>query len=304
MLIKKKDSIQKNIEQLENIKQLPNLSKEKLIKVEKELKLLRSGNKGEQDSAYFIDFYYKDSKNWVVIHDFRIEFNGYIAQIDHLLINRTLDFYVLETKHYSHGIKVTGNGEFLVWFRNKYFAIESPIQQNQRHVKVLRKLLEEEDLLPKRLGFSLQPNFLPYILVSPHSRVIRPHKREFNTDMLIKADQFYKQIQESIDNKSTFLCTASIAKIISQDSLRQIGEKLVSYHKPVKINYYDKFGISKIENLKLSCPNEIASQKKINYYCYNCKQAISKKTALFCFKNKSRFQGKAYCYGCQKILKF
>jgi hypothetical protein len=217
-----------------------------------------------------------------------------------LLINRLLDVYVLETKHYAHGIKVTERGEFLVWFQNKYVAIESPIEQNQRHIKVLKSLLNKEEILPKRLGLTLQPNFLSYILVSPKSRVIRPNKRYFNTDMLIKADDFHKQIQENVDKKSTLSSTVSIAKMISKKSLREIGQKLVSYHKPVKINYYDKFGISKTEELKSSRTNVTPNQEKPNYYCYNCKQAISKKVALFCFKNKSRFQGKAYCYGCQK----
>jgi len=216
-------------------------------------------------------------------------------------MNRLLDVYVLETKHYANGIKVTERGEFLVWFENKYVAIESPIEQNQRHIKVLKSLFNKEEILPKRLGLTLQPNFLSYILVSPKSRVIRPNKRYFNTDMLIKADDFHKQIQGNVDKKSTLLSTVSIAKMISKKSLREIGEQLVSYHKPVKTNYYNKFGISKTEELKLSRPNVTQNQQKSNYYCYNCKQAISKKVALFCFKNKSRFQGKAYCYGCQEL---
>ena len=111
---------------------LPNLPKEKLLQAEKEFKILKSGNQGEQNSAYFIDFYYKDSQNWAIIHDLRIEHDGLTAQIDHLLLNRCLDFYVLETKHYARGIKITEYGEFLVEYQNNYVAIESPIEQNKR----------------------------------------------------------------------------------------------------------------------------------------------------------------------------
>ena len=95
MILKEKDPIGTNLEQLENIAKLPNLPKEKLSKIKKEIKLLKSGNKGEKDSAYFIDFYYKDAQNWVVIHDLRVEYDGFVAQIDHLLINRFLDFILL-----------------------------------------------------------------------------------------------------------------------------------------------------------------------------------------------------------------
>uniref|UniRef100_B8HNU6 NERD domain protein n=1 Tax=Cyanothece sp. (strain PCC 7425 / ATCC 29141) TaxID=395961 RepID=B8HNU6_CYAP4 len=302
MILKEKDSIDTNLEQLENIRNIPNLSKEQLAKVEKELKLLRSGNKGEQDSAYFINFYYKDSPNWAVIHDLRIECDNCIAQIDHLLINRCLDFYVLETKNYARGIKVTEHGEFLVWFQNRYIAIESPIEQNQRHVKVLKSLLQGEDLLPKRLGFSLQPDFLPYILVSPESRITRPQAKDFNTDMLIKADTFYKQTQDNLNNESILSSIGSMAKIISQDTLKEIGEKLVSYHKPITMNYYDKFGISRTQVLESSKTSVSLRQDQSKYYCYNCKKSISEKIASFCFNNKNRFKGKAYCYDCQKIF--
>ncbi len=306
----RKDPIDGNIEQLEVIRNIPNLPKDKLEKIEKEQRILRAGNKGEQDSAYFIDFYYKDSKNWAIIHDLRIEHKGYVAQIDHLLINRFLDFYVLETKHYSQGVKVTEHGEFLVWHQKRYLSIESPIEQNKRHVKVLKSLLKEEEMLPKRLGVSLLPGFRPYILVSPKSRVIRPSKKAFNTDMLIKADEFHKQTQDNLDNEGMLATFGSMAKTISQASVKEIAEKLARCHKPITINYYDKFGISKKQidkpliNTKkithLPNPAKQKTEENSKYYCYKCKNAISEKVALFCFNNKIRFKGRAYCYGCQK----
>jgi hypothetical protein len=112
MILKEKDPIDKNLEQLEKIARLPELPKATITRIEKEIKFLKSGDKGEQDSAYFIDFHYKDSKNWVIIHDLRIEYGGLVAQIDHLLINRFLDFYVLETKHYSQGVSAAISRSF------------------------------------------------------------------------------------------------------------------------------------------------------------------------------------------------
>ena len=44
--------------------------------------------KGEQEAAYHIDFHLKDSQNWAVIHDLRVEWNGRGAQMDHLHIDR------------------------------------------------------------------------------------------------------------------------------------------------------------------------------------------------------------------------
>ncbi|MEL6602981.1 MAG: nuclease-related domain-containing protein [Cyanobacteria bacterium J06614_10] len=252
MIIKEKDAVDANLKTLEGIARLPNLSKEKRSNVTKEIKKLRSGNKGEQSSAYFIDFYFKDSKNWAVIHDLRLEYNGLVAQIDHLLINRFCDFYVLETKHYARGVKVTERGEFLVLVRKHYIAIESPIEQNKRHIKVLKQVLKGESVLPKRLGISLQANCLPYILVSPTSRVIRPSKKDFNTDMLIKADELHKQTQENIEHESLIASVGSAARMISQASLQAIAKRLVSHHKPIAIDYYAKFGIDQAQFIDTS----------------------------------------------------
>ncbi|NTV47823.1 MAG: NERD domain-containing protein, partial [Chlorobiales bacterium] len=44
----------------------------------------------------------KNSKNWAVIHDLRLEHENQVAQIDHLMINRSFDFYVLESKNYAY----------------------------------------------------------------------------------------------------------------------------------------------------------------------------------------------------------
>lgn len=206
-----------------------------------ELKRLTSGNQGEKDSAYFIDFYYKNSPNWAIIHDLRIEHNGLVAQIDHILINRFLDFYILETKHYARSIKITEHGEFLVSFQKSYRAIESPIEQNKRHIKVLKTLLQGEEILPKRLGIPLQPHFLAYVLVSPKSRVIRPKAKDFKTDAVIKSDEFYKQTRDNLNNESILTTLGSITKIISSESLQQIAKNLVSYHRPSQFDYYKNF---------------------------------------------------------------
>ncbi len=245
MILKKKNSINASLRQLKEITKLPNLPKAKLSQVEKEIKLLRSGNKGEQDSAYFIDFYFKNSRNWAVIHDLRLEFHGLVAQIDHLLINRKFDFYVLETKHYANGIKVTERGEFLVFSQNKYRVIASPVEQNKRHIKVLSNLLKKEKILPTRLGLPIQLNFLPYILVSPQSRIIRPSAKKFNTDIVIKSDKLYQQTQDNINDSSLLSDIGAVMKIISSQSLMDVARKIISYHQPIEINYYGKFGISK-----------------------------------------------------------
>ena len=302
MIIKSKDKAEVALKQLEEIQNIPSITRQTRTKVEREIQIIKKGLRGEKDSAYYIDFYFGDSKNWAIIHDLRIEHKNLVAQIDHLLINRFLDFYILETKNYTHGIKINDRGEFLVWTGKQYTPIESPIEQNQRHIEVMKRVLETEPILPKRAGIKIQSSFFSYILVSPKSRVIRPEKKIFDSNLVIKSDELNTKLEQNIENKNTFSSLVSLTKLISQDSLVEIANKVASYHRPTKIDYYKKFNINisdkKIKDLKI----QKKSPQKTKYYCFKCSQTITNKVASFCFSNKNRFQGKAYCYTCQRLF--
>lgn len=94
MLLKQKDSRDTDINELNRLLGL-NLTAKQRFFVERELKCLQSGERNEQNSAYYLDFRFKNSQNWALLHDLRIEHRGRVAQIDHLLINRFLDIYSL-----------------------------------------------------------------------------------------------------------------------------------------------------------------------------------------------------------------
>ena len=97
MVFKHKDSQEPQVHALEwRIKQSRDAKESANLR--KSLGMLRAGVRGEKQSAYYIDFRLKDSPNWAVIHDLRIELHDRVAQIDHVLINRFRETYVIETK--------------------------------------------------------------------------------------------------------------------------------------------------------------------------------------------------------------
>lgn len=122
MIIKSMDS------RLEDKKELEVLLKKYLTPLQRssiksELKAIEKGLSGEKNSAYYIDFYFGHSENWAIIHDLRIEHKGRVAQIDHLLINRFFDIYVLESKHYTYKVKISGpEGEFEIYDGKQYIG--------------------------------------------------------------------------------------------------------------------------------------------------------------------------------------
>jgi hypothetical protein len=137
MLIKERDNSE-DISELEWFLKNPKIPEQIKNKIEKEIKYIKSGITGQKEAEYNIDFHYKNSLNNYIIHDLRIELNGLVAQIDHLIINRFLDVAVCESKNFFEGVGINNNLEFSSFYAGKPHGISSPIEQNKRHIKVLK----------------------------------------------------------------------------------------------------------------------------------------------------------------------
>lgn len=198
-----------------------------------ELRIRKAGLKGEAESAYLIDFHFERSPNWAVIHDLRLEYRGRTAQIDHLLINRWLDIYVLESKHFNAGLKITQDGEFLRWddYRKTYTGMASPLEQNERHIAVLQDVTQTLEW-PQRLGLRIAPTFHSLILIAPTARIDRA--KRFDSSRVIKADQLKKQIDKSLESENAFLGLLKVtAKIVSSETVEFVARRLTALHRPL-----------------------------------------------------------------------
>lgn len=202
-------------------------------RLDEELRIRRAGLKGEVESAYHIDFHFGTTKNWAIVHDLRLEFGGRVAQIDHLLINRWLECYVLESKHFHAGLRITEDGEFERWnnYTKAYEGMASPLLQNERHIEVLRQVVDTIEL-PSRLGLRMPLSFHTLIMVSPDARIVRPKK--FDTSRVIKADQLKQRLWKDIDEKNGLIAVVTTAaKLVSTDTVDSVARQLVAKHRPL-----------------------------------------------------------------------
>jgi hypothetical protein len=240
MIIKRMDSKQEEVRELEAFLK-GKLTPSQRFLIEKELKALKSGVSGEKDSAYYIDFYFGNSKNWAVIHDLRLEHKGQVAQIDHLLINRFFDIYVLESKSYPFKLKISPEGDFQVYYRKEYVGIPSPIEQNKRHIHLLGLFLKSHKFLPKQMGISIRPRFKNFILISPKSIIMRPPEKIFDASCVIKADTLRTKIDREVDKWHPLSDLVTLSKICSSSTLMETARRLAAFHKPLKIDFRAKF---------------------------------------------------------------
>lgn len=249
MIIKAADDKSASIADLEAFLSDARIPDDVKRKIEKERNNVSAGAANERDSAYFIDFRFGPTKNWMVLHDLRIEEAGRVAQIDHLLINRFLEFYVLESKSFSNGIAINELGEFNTWIGNRPVGIASPIEQNRRHMAVLDDLLRALPM-PTRLGIRIAPTLKSFVLVSDKANIKRPAKTKFDTDQVIKAEALSALIDDEIDKMGVGTILSNAAKMVSPDTIETIARLLESEHRTKTIDYVGKFGLAAFTTAK------------------------------------------------------
>jgi hypothetical protein len=311
MLIKSADSKESQIAILQNLLSHERVPLEKRQLIDRELRNLSIGIATEKQAAFEIDFYAARSKNLFVIHDLRLEIGGRVAQIDHVLMNRAFEVFVVETKTFSSGLSINGRGEFSTSYDGKEVGIPSPVEQNARHISVLRDAFKEIGL-PKRLGITLHPSFNSVILVSPKAVINRPKITNFDAS-IIKLDQFFSWYNEKMD-QLTLKDAVGILKVCSSATVNNLGEKLLSLHKPARVDYIKKFELAPVllsrepiksvyaERTISVAPTVLKSKEDTEYFCVKCKKPIAQVVAKYCWNNKSRFEGKAYCRACQSRI--
>lgn len=300
MLIKSADNKGADIAILQKLLAHEGVSHEKKQLIERELRSLSIGIETERQAAFEIDFYAARSNNLFVIHDLRLAIGGRVAQIDHVLMNRAFEVFVLETKTYGTGLSINEEGEFSTIYDGKEVGIPSPAEQNARHISVLKDAFKEIGL-PKRLGIPMQPSFHSVVLVSPKAVINRPKAAKLDAS-IIKLDQFFSWYHQEMD-KVRLKDVIGILKVCSSHTVRSIGEKLLALHQPARIDYIKKFELASALLCKSPLPiaqmNNLSGTKQTQYFCADCKTSIASVVAKFCWNNKARFGGKAYCRVCQ-----
>ena len=161
MLLKTADDRAPDIASLEALLRRPGIDARVARSIEGEIWAIRLGARAEADAAYQLDFNLKDGGHWAVIHDLRLDIEGQVAQIDHLVISRMLEVFVCESKSYSGGVKVNEFGEWITFRDRRPVGIPSPIEQNRRHIAVLERAI--------KLGYFELPRRVIAIKWSPGS---------------------------------------------------------------------------------------------------------------------------------------
>ena len=300
MLLKTADDKAPDIQALEALLRRSDVDARTRRDIEDEIWSIRLGAKSEADAAYQLDFDLKESRSWVTIHDLRLDIDGQVAQIDHLVISRLLEVFVCESKSFTSGVKVNEHGEWTTFRGRLPVGVPSPVEQNRRHIAVLERAIKLGYVkLPRRI-VAIKPTFLSRVLVSANGTISRPPRKKLaELDAVVKVDQFRTHTLQRD------LSTLSILKIVGSDTLEAFGRQLVALHQPRQVDWASRFGLTETPPVPVVSPTpapgtQPTAPKPSGIQCASCGVEVTRAEASFCRFNKARFDGQIYCMPCQQ----
>ena len=316
MILKPADDKGKRLKLLEDLQQSDVLDFAQKKWLRTELMRLRKGIQGEKDSAHYLDSYFKNSESHVVLHDLRFVLKGEVAQIDHLVINRGLGMYLVETKNYAGNLVINDHGEFTVEYDDVQFGIESPIEQSHRHGRILARLLELLEIVGRT---QKQPELFHVVMLHPKARIQRPNAKAFDTSNVIKADQFPSWHGQFVESKGVGTILKAALNMRSLDTIREWGEKLKRQHRPADLMALPDFmqprakpavvpraasatpasaAVPAHTSVLTPTPAPLPAatpEPARRLICTQCGAKISYAEGKFCWNNPRRFNGLQYC---------
>lgn len=288
-------------------------------RIEHEIRNIRAGERGERDAAYFIEFHTGGSQNIVTLHDLRLELEGRVAQIDHLVITRLFHMWLCESKSFADGVSINEHGEWSAYYGRKTYAIPSPIEQNKRHAALLADVFDRGLVdLPKRFGITLRPEIRTVVVVSNRARITRPPRwaasRVDGLDRVVKADQLMAMIDRMVDErfqKLDFVAVATLAKAVSAETIGRVGVQLAALHRPGSVDWAARFGLgaevrdpsrataARAPASDSHVPSNTLRQRR-QAECASCGASVSSAVVAYCRAHSARFGGRVLCMTCQK----
>jgi len=238
MILKEIDSKNEEIQQLNK---LSKICKNQKIKKSIQLDLVRikNGYESEKNNAYYLDFISKDSKRHYLLHDIRIEYNGRVAQIDHLIISR-LGIELLESKSFSGILTINQDGSLSVDYGKSKKTFPNPTEQNKRHAKVLIDFINSKIELPSNIKLFGGIPIETKVLINPKTTI----SNKTLPDGFVRTDSFFTIRDSESEKMSTISAFKSLGKIMTLGRALEIAKLLIKFHKPHKIDYSKKYNIT------------------------------------------------------------
>lgn len=287
MLVKLRDSTPSKIDVLERIMASENGSQERLDVRSAIARMKADTTTGK--ACDFLNNWFADSSDWMLIHDLRLEIGRSLAVANHVLIDRGLRFYWLDTHYMDCGLTIHPSGACTAHYAgdNKICStpIASPLRKLQKDLRTFSQAVRQAQSQLGWSGLVKQPIIQGYVLTSSSIKNSVPRDGSVDTSPLISKDSLFSLIWESREGEN---CLWS--RRTSQDTLREVASALIEQHSPVVKPALFEQGVVAGNNQKTDDDSA---------HCYYCRKGVSEDEREHSFRNMDVYDGRVVCFKCQ-----
>lgn len=298
MVLKSIDDKSKEISTLKKLHSRSSSDAQKKL-IAQDLSKLENGYKSEMENAYYLDFEFSDKERTIVLHDVRLEHEGLVAQIDHILISMQ-GIEVLESKSFDGVLTIGSDNSLNVDYKGSVRTFPNPIEQNNRHAKVVQKLIKDKFNAPLRLkatGVKVKGK----VLLNPKTTI----SNEILPEGFARSDSFASARWKEFDEMGNLEFIKNNISYLNKEQMKEIAKILMLNHKPVHFDYTKKYKIKapdkagKIE----TASDEVYENKDVEEReCPRCKKGTLVQKKRMNHKYASKYKSDVFI-GCNAFPK-
>ncbi|WP_099354742.1 HRDC domain-containing protein [Fredinandcohnia onubensis] len=255
-------------------------------KVERHLKLFSKGQTGEKNVLFELQ---NSMLPLVVLHDVYLEYEDYHAQLDFVIITHKF-IMVLEVKKLFGNIHITDKGEFqrLITKNNRIVNKEgmySPINQVERHVAILEKLLKDKGVI--------ESCPVKYAVTFANPKTILDISKKAPASIqssVIRHDQIKTFIKSELEKKPPVL--------MSDQKLYEIADTVLKFSKKKAFNIEDY----KLDPQQTSLKNSITKNTTTSSISSHIDSDLKTSLSDFRLRRSKELNVKPYYIFTNKIL--
>lgn len=185
----------------------------------------RAGRKAEEQMAHYLLRFFGKSESVDCLNGVRIELDGEIAQMDHIILH-PFGVLIVESKSVAGSVQIKDDGQWIRWSvineQKKASGMRSPITQAQMQCSLLKELLTEG--VKNKTAFD-NVRFDVIVAISDSGTIQWPSTGALPE--VCKADQVPGKVQALIQSLQPTL------PVLNNENRKRITEFLIKKHKPV-----------------------------------------------------------------------
>lgn len=192
------------------------------------------------------------SDDVAVLHDLRLPYGEQVVEIDHLLINRSLQFTLVDSGFMgAERVKVNALGEVFVWSDEgqEWVGVRRAFPELFEKADLLEKILAEEPW-PRRLGMRLSHSLEVCLVLGDDDQVDVENVSRWG-DRVFKLSEFVRHYERERLKKislSQGVVNAVQAAFnrVSRETLQNVAQGLADLHELEPLDYLERWELDQI----------------------------------------------------------